>query len=177
MLTAYSFRIWDTFFVTPALSTKIEFSFFIPSVAPLIASQSSKLACLPNAALSLNLIIIVLASSNPNHLDNKFFKEDAASLTPTNQSDVNSWINLFALLKSHPVPTTIDFNPVSAFVSLLLSSTLLFINHFNQTKATHAVAQIPTNCLCVSSDRPVIVFQLVLILLSIFLNCLSIEPN
>ncbi|MCY1371700.1 hypothetical protein D9M69_588550 [compost metagenome] len=57
MLLAYSSHIFATFFVTPALSTSTEFSFFKPSVAVTTASDMLRLACRLNAAASFKRLI------------------------------------------------------------------------------------------------------------------------
>ena len=61
---AYSPHILATFFVTPALSTRMLFSFFKPSVADVTASERDSEACRPKAAASFSRIIVSVAWSS-----------------------------------------------------------------------------------------------------------------
>lgn len=135
ILFAYSSTITETFFVTQALSTSIEFSFLIPSVAPCTASQRERAACLPKLAASLKRSIITFASSKENPLAKRFLREVAALSIGTSPSAVKSLRKLFAAQKSCHTHTTTDSNPFKELSSCQASLRVFFIPKLKTPKA------------------------------------------
>jgi len=117
----------------------------IPSEALAIASPSQSDACRPNAAASLNRIIICSAWSRENPFAMRFLSEVAASSVVTSPSAVKFCMTFFAFSKSPPVPWTIDLSPVRALLRSLASCIVWFIPAVIPANATHPATAIFPN--------------------------------
>ena len=116
IVAAYSSHMTATFLVTPALSTRMLFSFLMPSEALRTASPRESELCRPKAAASLRRSSMSTASSAEKPRASRFLSEAAASATVIRPSLARSSAAACRSPKSWPVPSAREFRPTMALL-------------------------------------------------------------